>query len=440
MFLKRAPIIPGFAARIAFSLLAVVFVAACSGSSSDSDDQTAGRVSFSVQWERQASRTSHAGRTAVSDCSDVDMVSAAVYDTSGSLLQTGGPWNCDDHEGTVTQVPANRYVSIAIVGLTSDLARYRGASSDTFYLPSGGSVDAGTITASAFGVTLTSPSDGASVAPFALVLTWNAVSGADHYIVQIADDSSFTADSILQTITADASANPSCRPETAGMNGSTAYYWRVQAVDSAGNTSEHSTSRQFNVNFNLLTVTITAPVANSVEQSGDAINFNATVLDPQGNPLSEGDLTSIEWNSSVDGLLSNELSFSLVDINNGEHTITLSVESGLNYGDASITFRINEQPVATILSPTSTDSHPSNTDLNCNGTATDPEDGSLSGGDLVWELYNPSGDLIDSDTGISPVFESSNFVDVGNYTLTLEATDSDQGSTTTTVTFFSGII
>src|SRR3989338_2155860 len=55
------------------------------------------------------------------DCtaSGVSTVSATVYTSTGSSLATGGPWNCTDHAGSITGVPAGTSRKLVVHGKDS---------------------------------------------------------------------------------------------------------------------------------------------------------------------------------------------------------------------------------------------------------------------------------------------------------------------------------
>ncbi len=433
MFLIRRLTVFRRLQHAACCLSAAFLIAACGGGSGGVDSQPEGRLSFQVQWDRQLVPEDDPVRYGVDDCSDVDTVSAAVYDSNGGLLQTGGPWSCGEGQGSITQVPADRYVRVAVVGLSeAGLARYRGESGETLYLPGGGSVDAGLIVAPAFLASLTTPEDGAEVAPSALTLAWSAVSGAESYVVEIASDAGFGAATVIQTLTVDASANPFCRPDASGLSEETVYFWRVQVVDSAGNTSEPSGYRYFYVNRNLMSVIISVPLNNSVVQLGDSVSFNADVTDPDGAPLTADDLTLIQWSSTLDGQLSDQLAFSTSALSAGSHTITMSVEDadGL-YGSATVSVRVNQPPVADMVVPAAEYSHSLYYPLTCQGTGVDPEDGALTGTSLQWQLFAPDDPVNPSwsGSGETPYIDYMYFDGSGTYTITLQVTDSDGAST-----------
>jgi hypothetical protein len=83
---------------------------------------------------------------------------------------------------------------------------------------------------------LTGPDDGVTVA-FLPVFSWDTVSGADKYNFVLAADALFNSPvySIMGT------KNTRATPDKTFPNGT--YYWRVQAVDSSGNTSPWSAPR-----------------------------------------------------------------------------------------------------------------------------------------------------------------------------------------------------
>ena len=87
-----------------------------------------------------------------------------------------------------------------------------------------------------------SPANGATT-QYLPALGWNAVSGADHYVYQLAADLGFNSPvsvsgaSVLETYNTWASF------KTAVPNGK--YYWHVRAVDSAGKVSPWSAPRTF---------------------------------------------------------------------------------------------------------------------------------------------------------------------------------------------------
>jgi hypothetical protein len=323
----------------------LLLLTGCGGGSGDTDSQGTGSISFSVQWDRSAaSRTAYPPRSDVSDCSDVDTVSAAVYSADGSLLQTGGPWNCSDGDGIITDVPAGYTVRVAVVGLYGTSALYYGQS-PAFYLSRNSQVDAGTITAGSFIPTLLSPANGATVAPSGLTLTWQAVTGAAYYRVTIYDSDY----GVVQEITAGASATPSCQPDTSAYMQDATYHWRVQTVDGAGNLSSASTDWVFYIHTNEPPVAsilypydgATVAVNQQLDCTGQASdledgNITASsqlaweiveVADP-GNVFTGNGLTFSIGGSFLNNAGTYTITFTATDSAGATDTVSLDVEAG----------------------------------------------------------------------------------------------------------------
>ena len=94
---------------------------------------------------------------------------------------------------------------------------------------------------------------------------------------------------------------------------------------------------------------------------------------------------------------------------------------------AAVSIRINAPPNATITNPADGSSFTVGTDISFRGTAVDPEDGSLSGRELVWNS-NLDGVF---GTG-SP--NNHNGLSVGTHLITFIATDTDGATGTDQIT------
>jgi hypothetical protein len=265
----------------------------------------------------------------------VDEVSAAVYSDDGSLLQTGGPWSCTDGAGVITDVPAGYNVRVSVTGLYLGMALYYGQTSDLFYLGRGQSVNAGTITAGSFVPTLSSPADDATVSPNGLTLRWQAVTGADRYLVTIID-----ADyNVVQEISASASASPSCHPDTSGLVEDATYHWHVQTVDGTGNMSSASADWVFYIHTNQAPVaTIVYPYDGTVVAVGQALDCSG-----QASDLEDGNITA-----------SSQLAWEIVEVADPGNVstgngITFHVDSSFlgNQGTYTITFTATDSAGAT---------------------------------------------------------------------------------------------
>ncbi len=161
---------------------------------------------------------------------------------------------------------------------------------------------------------------------------------------------------------------------------------------------------------------ITAPAGGSSFQAGTAVTFVGNATDSE-----DGVLTGLwlAWTSDRDGQLGTGGSVTTSSLSIGVHTITLTAtDSEGATGSDQITVTIqNNLPTATITAPADGSSFFWGTSVNFTGTGSDPEDGVLSGGSLVW-TSDLDGQL---GTGTSV---STSALSIGVHTITLTVTDS----------------
>ena len=163
-------------------------------------------------------------------------------------------------------------------------------------------------------------------------------------------------------------------------------------------------------------VTIQAPPNGTTVTQGDSVSFSGTATDSE-----DGSLTgSIAWSSSLDGAIGSGGSFSTSSLSVGSHTISASVtDAGGLSGSDSITLTVeapNTAPSVTITAPTDGSSFTAGSTVSFSGTASDVQDGSLSGS-LSW---NSS---LDGAIGSGSSFSTSG-LSVGTHTITASVTDS----------------
>ena len=159
-------------------------------------------------------------------------------------------------------------------------------------------------------------------------------------------------------------------------------------------------------------VSITSPAEASTFHVKEPITFSGTASDPE-----DGDLTgSLSWTSSIDGLIGTGSTFSTT-LSEGQHTITASVtDSEDNVGSASVNVVVvNDAPAVSILQPSDGATFDSGASITFEGTATDTEDGDLTGG-LSWTSS------IDGPIGTGGIFSTT--LSDGSHTVTAEVTDS----------------
>ncbi|MBL8915978.1 MAG: PKD domain-containing protein, partial [Archangium sp.] len=166
------------------------------------------------------------------------------------------------------------------------------------------------------------------------------------------------------------------------------------------------------------TAMITMPTSMQTIFQGAAITFAGTGSDPEDGPLSG---TSLTWSSSLDGTLGTGSPLTNSTLTVGDHVITLVArDSGGNSGTATISVRVlpmNQAPTVTITAPTTGSMFTAGTVIAFTGTATDPEDGNLTGAAVRWSSS------IDGALG-SGVALSLASLSVGTHSISLVATDS----------------
>lgn len=175
-------------------------------------------------------------------------------------------------------------------------------------------------------------------------------------------------------------------------------------------------------------VTITAPLDGATLTLGTSTTLTGSATDVEDGPLSGA---SLQWSSSRDGALGTGASLA-VTLTQGVHVLTLTATDSLAAtGSASVTVSVNapnnQPPVVAITSPANNTTFFQGTSLTLVGTATDPEDGVLSGAALEWSSSR-DGAL---GTG-SPLTTST--LTAGDHVVTLVGRDSGGNTGTATLT------
>ncbi len=171
------------------------------------------------------------------------------------------------------------------------------------------------------------------------------------------------------------------------------------------------------------------PLNNQQVAVGSSIAFTGAATDPEEGILSGSRLV---WSSSLNGVIGTGNSFSRNDLTLGTHTITLTATDaqGLS-GSVSRTISVgqssNTAPIPVIATPQDGSTANSGSAVTFTGTATDTEDGVLTGDRLVWSS-NRQGTL-----GTGTALTVNNLA-VGEHTITLTAVDSGNLTGTDTMT------
>ncbi len=207
----------------------------------------------------------------------------------------------------------------------------------------------------------------------------------------------------------------------------------ASVTDSASDSGSDTMTVTITSPVNTLPVVgITSPTDGASVEAGTSVTFTGTATDAEDGDIS----ANLTWSSDLDGALPSGASFSFSALSVGTHTITASVTDSAGDPDSetitlTVTAAANAVPVVSITAPADGASFVQGSEVVFIGSATDAEDGDISGG-LAW-----SSDLDGAlGSGASlPVTTLS----VGSHTITASVTDSDSdpGSDTITVTITS---
>jgi hypothetical protein len=168
------------------------------------------------------------------------------------------------------------------------------------------------------------------------------------------------------------------------------------------------------------TPSITAPADGATFQLGQPVGFSGSGNDPEDGALSG---SALVWTSSLDGQIGTGASFDHSGLSLGAHTITLTaIDSEGATGQAARSVTIepppNQPPTPSINAPADGATFQLGQQVGFSGSGNDPEDGALSGSELVWTSS------LDGQIGTSASFDHSG-LSLGAHTITLTATDSD---------------
>src|SRR3990172_461793 len=101
------------------------------GSGEHSNTADTGSASFGLSFEQASAPSTmqlapSAAPTDICSSYGIDSISGTVYNSSNTVIATGGPWACADHTGTIYNIPAGSNLKIAIKGTVSGSVVWQG--------------------------------------------------------------------------------------------------------------------------------------------------------------------------------------------------------------------------------------------------------------------------------------------------------------------------
>ena len=166
-----------------------------------------------------------------------------------------------------------------------------------------------------------------------------------------------------------------------------AHILTLVATDSDGRTDQDQVSVLVSGENALPVPTITSPGMGAQYFEGESVALAGAATDAEDGAIAGA---SLFWASSLDGSIGSGASLGWTPTSLGSHTILLTaIDSQGGQGIASVTVQVaavgsNLPPQATIAQPTAGATYTTGDAVDLAGSASDPEDGPLSGADLSW--------------------------------------------------------
>lgn len=300
-------------------IFGIFSLSACDSSNTGDDSDTdTGALHFKVVYHRPIG--DFQSQMAVLDCEGegVEIVEAAVYDSSDAFLADGGPWDCDAGTGTIKAVSAGSNRMVVILGKNSEgNVVFRGHQSDV-QVHADSDNDAGTIDCYTFAPDLRAPADGAIINADAMGLAWHAVIGAAEYRVLVFQNNDLNTPLIDRTMSGTIFT-------PTGLSDDQSYFWQIVAYDAFGNQGIGSQFRSFINDADHINtppvVNIDSPAHGSTYLIHDDVVLSGSASDNEDGNLSD---ISLEWSSDIEGQSGQGETVSLSSLSPGTHRITLS--------------------------------------------------------------------------------------------------------------------
>ena len=167
-------------------------------------------------------------------------------------------------------------------------------------------------------------------------------------------------------------------------------------------------------------ITITAPGAGASIAESTVVLLRSSATDPEDGVLGG---SAVDWTSSLDGPLGTGDSLTVPTLSAGNHGLSATATDSRGVTTtATVTITVvpftpgNNPPTVAIASPAPGTSVPTGTAVVLQGSADDPEDGTLTGSALTWSSS------LDGALGIGASLTIDS-LSAGSHTITLQATD-----------------
>lgn len=175
--------------------------------------------------------------------------------------------------------------------------------------------------------------------------------------------------------------------------------------------------------------TINTPLDGATAVAGTTVTLSGSALDAEDGAL---DGTSLTWSSSLNGPLGTGSTLGTSALSVGTHTLTLTAtDSDGATGEASVAITItpvpNAAPVVTIVSPADGAEYQVGSNIIFTASATDAEDGALSGAALRWHSS------LEGDLGTGSIVSTA-ALRAGEHRIEVIATDADDATATAAIT------
>ncbi len=299
-----------------------------------------GSATLTIRWHDTQSFQNLAALQVSLDCqaSGIEDVVCNVYDTStGTLLVTGGPWDCQAHSGTIEGIPVGQDRTFVL--LAEDFngnVKWRGEVTGITIIAGNNNESVG-VDAYQFIPSLIFPNNGDIIDPDDFSLEWEPLVNAVEYIVQVATDEDFD-DIVIDETT------PGSTYEPATLTPSTQYYWKISGVDLYASIGAESETRHFITSDCTYSISSTE---NTISSGGGTGSFHVSTSSTSCEWNAEASATWVTITSESSGIGHGTVTYTVSPNTGASRTATITI--------AGQTHTVSQEPAACKydISPTS---------------------------------------------------------------------------------------